>query len=336
MNSMTFGAISLRLKSRHELLVALHCATLSVRYRAQINLSRNSPVLFWFVVIRERRHSWLGLRMLLQLFKKHRDRLFELRIAVLAPRLRVHLHFKVRSDAFIFDSPMTFGIEEGKVGRVYAAAIYKEWISRVTDFAAPGSLTDQFSKSDMTKIPGNQVAARSRILIDEHGLRSEDSYAGFGHDLTVGRVPVIPELALEIGDDVIGCLPAAIVTIIHDHAIPPRLRKIVAIERRESALPGVGQIDVGDLATAQFRCLAHVSRNPIAMAELNIARDWNDHNIARIRAIRVGSHFQSNLLLSSIQEEAVNVIAGAQLSPVDREQVLAGFHFAAWLSERSA
>src|ERR1700733_848201 len=120
-----------------------------------MNLSLNSPCLFWFVIVRERRHRRFGLGMLLQVLEKHRDRLFELRIAALAPCLRVHFHFNVRCDAFIFDSPMPFGIEERKVWRVYTASIDEWWISGVANFAAPGSFTDQRSKSDVTEIPGN-------------------------------------------------------------------------------------------------------------------------------------------------------------------------------------
>ena len=166
--------LSFHLRSEYRPLDFHNRATLSFRYRSQINLSFISPSLLWFVVVRERRHSWFRLRMLLQLFEKHRDRLFELRITALAPSLRIHFHFDVRRNTFILDSPMAFSIEEGKVGRVYAAAIYERWISCVANLPTPGSLTDQLSKSDMMKIPRNQVAARTRILIDEHGLRSED------------------------------------------------------------------------------------------------------------------------------------------------------------------
>ncbi len=152
--------------------------------------------------------------------------------------------------------------------------------------------------------PWNQVAARTGILIDEHGLGAEDGLSGFGLHRAVRRIPVIPQRPLQILDDVVRGLAAAIESIVDDHALFADLCEKVAIERGVTASRCVGQIDIGDFAAAQLVHFAKIAEDPIAASQRDFAADGNDDHVAAIGAVRIRPDLQRDLLACGIEEEA--------------------------------
>src|ERR1700693_1279520 len=116
------------------------------------------------------------------------------------------------------------------------------------------------------KKPWNKITSRTGVLVDQHGLRAENRLIWFIHRSAIGRIPVIPQLALQVLNNIVGGLPSAIEAVVDDHALFADLREEVTVKTGEPASSCVGQIYIGDPPAAQLVNFAHVVLDPIAMA----------------------------------------------------------------------
>ena len=108
----------------------------------------------------------------------------------------------------------------------------------------------------------------------------------------------------------------------------------VAVEVGEAGARGVRDVDVGDLAAGHLVDFAAVAFNPGEVAQAMFRLDGDDGDIARARAVGIGTDVQHDLLAGGSFEEAVDVVGGVQIAAVDGEQILAFLHVDAGLGER--
>ena len=80
------------------------------------------------------------------------------------------------------------------------------------------------------EVPGHGVAARTRKFIDDHRLRTKDGLLGFGIGFTLAGHDQAHDRAVQVIDDVIRQLAAAVEAFIQHRALFPHLGEVVAIE----------------------------------------------------------------------------------------------------------
>src|SRR5262249_37446976 len=116
-------------------------------------------------------------RILLELLQDDLDRLLELRVVALPPRLWIELDLEVGCDAVILDLPLALEAVERDARCRHAAAVDERRVAEDPDQPAPRPLADERPESRLAEVPRHRVATRARHLVDDHGLRSEDRRA---------------------------------------------------------------------------------------------------------------------------------------------------------------
>ena len=114
----------------------------------------------------------------------------------------------------------------------------------------------------------------------------------------------------------------------------PDLREEVAVEVREPAGEGVGDVDVGHAAARHLVHAAAVVLHPGAQAQRRLGGDRHHRDLARARAVGGRTDGEHGLLTRGALEQAEHVVVAAQVLPVHGEQELAGLHVHAGLGER--
>ena len=114
--------------------------------------------------------------------------------------------------------------------------------------SAPGPLTHQRTKLRLLEQPRQRIAARARKFIRDHHLRPIDARVRRVLDLPVPRRPVRFDVPPQHFNEIVGHLPARVEPLINHRSLLVSLRKVVAIEIRESALARVRQIYIRQLA----------------------------------------------------------------------------------------
>src|ERR1700683_2104435 len=150
------------------------------------------------------------------------------------------------------------------------------------------------------KKPWNKIASRTGVLVDQHGLRAENRLIWFVHRSAIGRVPVIPQLTLQVLNNVVRSLSPAVEPVVDNHALFADLGKEVTIETGEPAGSSIGQIYIGDPPAAQLVNFAHVVLDPIAMAQRYFLSYGDNDYLARVCPIWVRSDFERNLLIRGV------------------------------------
>src|SRR5262249_16505803 len=133
-----------------------------------------------------------------------------------------------------------------------------------------------------------------------------------------------------------GCAAAAIKAFVNHRAITVKLGKVITIEVRIAAIPRVGQIDIGQLATGKFVHLAAIGFDPIIVAQSPFVGDGNDGYVACVGAIGIRADFDDGLFARCALEQLVNVVLRGQIASLDRQQVFAYHDVDARLRKRGA
>ena len=117
------------------------------------------------------------------------------------------------------------------------------------------------------EVPGHGIAARTRKIIDDHRFRSVNGLLGFGVGLALPGHDQAHHRPVQVVDDVVRQLAAAVEAFIEHRALLAHLGKIIAIEIGISGARRVGQINVGQLAAAEFVHLAAIAFDPCEVAQ---------------------------------------------------------------------
>ena len=111
--------------------------------------------------------------------------------------------------------------------------------------------------------------------------------------------------------------------------IRPSLRRLRVVALGEALLAadrGVGQVQVADLAVGELVDLAAVVLHPGVVAQVGLAGDGHDRDLAAVLAVGVGPTLKHHLLADLVLQQAEGVRRGRQLDAVDRQQVVARRH----------
>jgi hypothetical protein len=111
-------------------------------------------------------------------------------------------------------------------------------------------------------MPRHRIAARTRVFIDDHGLRPQDETDRSGHVLAIARRAVIHKRSAQIIQNVIRVRTAVVEPFIDDGTFLARLRKKVAIEVSVSTRSCVRKVDISQLAVAELIHFPAIGLNP--------------------------------------------------------------------------
>src|SRR5262245_7283814 len=142
------------------------------------------------------------------------DRLFELRVFALPPCRRIEIDIDVGWRAVILDVPFALQVIKGDARRGYPSAVDQLRIIVNADQAAPRALADRGTYAGFAEEPWHQVAARSRVFIDDHDLRAVDRSRGRREVLALSRGPAVHQRAAHVINDVIGRRASAVESFI--------------------------------------------------------------------------------------------------------------------------
>src|ERR1700679_2078938 len=134
------------------------------------------------------------------------------------------------------------------------------------DQASPRTLAYQDAEFGLFEEPGKGIAAGAGELIGEHDLGAVDAGVWSVFDVPVARRPVGLNVTGQYLNKVVGQLAAAVEALVDDRALLFRLGKVVAIEVGKTALAGIRQVDVGQLAAGKLVNLFLVAFDPVNVA----------------------------------------------------------------------
>src|SRR5687767_2191100 len=275
-------------------------------------------------------------RVLLKGCHRHFNSLFKLRIASLAPGLRIHLHFDVGRDTVVLNLPLAFRTVERKVPRSYRATVYEHRITADANQPAPRPLSDKRADAVPSEHPGHVIASTAGILVDDHHFRTRKRTKRLTEILAVAHGPVAVERFSKVIDDVVCRAAAAIESLVNYCPLFMKLRKVVTVEIGVPAPGSVGQPDVGQLATAHLIDLAAIPFDPGECAQPPFVSHWHDGDFARAGTVRIGTDADHDLLVCGVLKETVNVLSNRKIAAVHREQVLACLNVDSGLRQWSA
>src|SRR6476646_9568337 len=123
---------------------------------------------------RRRRSRRYFRRIVFDLRHQLRNATFQLRILAGDFRLRIILDFDVGIDPVAFDHPLALAVRQCRTGNEDGAAVDKWPATADAHDTAPRTLADQWPKSSLAKHVRENVAVRSRILIEQRDHRSQE------------------------------------------------------------------------------------------------------------------------------------------------------------------
>ena len=182
------------------------------------------------------------------------------------------------------DAPGAVGLVEREGRHRGVAAIDERGHPGDPDEAAPGAGADERAEPRFAEEPGEHVAAAAREAVDEHRLGAGMAVGRPGPVLAVAAGPVVGDRAVQQFDEARGDLPAAVPALV-DHE--PRQVRLPVELPHQVALPvdaGVGHVDVADLPIGRLGDAAAVLLDPIAVAQVRLAREQFDDHLAGVVA----------------------------------------------------
>src|SRR5438128_2621283 len=96
------------------------------------------------------------------------------------------LDLDVRRHAYVLDYPTVLRGPDRQVRRSYPAAIHQHGKAEYADQPAPGALADEFAQAKLAPHPRQEIAARSRGLVNQHYLGTLN---GGGRRFEIRAVP---------------------------------------------------------------------------------------------------------------------------------------------------
>jgi hypothetical protein len=111
------------------------------------------------------------------------------------------------------------GVQIARFGAVIAAAVHQHREAEDADQAAPGPLADERPQVELAEHPGQQVAARAGVLVDDHRLRPLDRREGASSGRPRSASPSGDERPPEDVDVVVGDAAAAVETLVDDDGV---------------------------------------------------------------------------------------------------------------------
>ena len=182
-------------------------------------------------------------------------------------------------------------------------------------------------------MPRHGISARTGIFVDDHRLRTLDQTDRSRHVLAIACGSVVHQRAAKVVENVIRIRAAAVEPLIHHGALLPGLRKKVPIEVRVAAGCRIRQIDIRQLAVAEFVHLAPVPFDPCKIPQCSLAFHRNHRDFPRPRAIRVGPDAKQGGFTRSFLEETIYLVGGVNFAPVYGQKIFPFHRVHTWLRE---
>ena len=143
--------------------------------------------------------------------------------------------------------------------RRHRAAVNQHRVTADANQSAPGPLSDEWADAVPAEHPGHVIAAAAGVLVDDHRLRTGQRAKRLAEVLAVAHCPIAVERLLQVIDDVVGRVAAAIEALINYRSLFVKLRKVVTVEIGVAASGRVGQPDIGQLAAGHLIHLAAIA-----------------------------------------------------------------------------
>src|SRR6185436_1864009 len=125
-----------------------------------------------------------------------------------------------------------------------------------------------------------------------------------------------------------------VVALVDNRGLLVLLREVIAIEAFVTALPGVRDVDVGELTVRALLDIAAVVLYPRAGSQALLVADRDDSHLARAGAIGTGVHGQHCLSIGRAVEQTIDVVGRNEIDAVDREDEVANRRVDAWSGQR--
>ncbi len=145
-----------------------------------------------------------------------------------------------------------------------------------------------------------------------------------GPALAVAARPVVGDGAVEHFDEAGGDLAAAVPALIDDQRGAGTVANELPDEIALAVDAGVGDVDVADLSVGRLLDVGAVALDPVAVAEVVLAGDGPDEDLARRGVERgLGRDGERDGALGEALEGGVGVLGGVEGDAVDGKEVVA-------------
>src|SRR5882724_11575262 len=199
------------------------------------------------------------------------------------------LDLDVRRHAYVLDYPTVFRGPDRQVRRRHPAAIHQHREAEYADQPAPGALADELAQAKLAPHPGQEIAARSGGLVDQHYLGTLNGSRRRFEIRAVTHSPIRRQRTAKNVDVVVGRLTAAVETLVYDDRFLVGLRVEVALEVGVPLRGCVRHINIRHAAAGCFVDLLQIPLDPVAIPQRGFVGDGHDLDRSRTRTIGIGT-----------------------------------------------
>ena len=173
-----------------------------------------------------------------------------------------------------FNDPLTFGACESRLRHENRAAVDQRAAIADADHAAPRALADQRSQPRFAKHRRENIAVRSRVLVQERRHRSDESPSRICGRLIEGpRIVEREHLSAQPLDQHLRDIAAAVRAHVDDEALFSNLAVVPFYELADARRAHVGNVNVADTAARHLRNLFAVRDHPVEVNQIALIGD---------------------------------------------------------------
>ena len=195
-------------------------------------------------------------------------------------QLRRLLHLDVGRDAHVFGVPFSRRAEQGDARGGHVPPVQQRRIAVDPDQPAPGPLPHQLTEAAAAEVERHRVAARARVLVDDHHFRPIDRPRRSRKHAALARGHVSQHRPVQHVLDEVRDVAALIEALVDHRRLAVELREVIAGERGVARPGSVGHVDVGHTPAGERVHEVHVALDPRPVAERRLAGDRHDGDSA--------------------------------------------------------
>src|SRR5216684_7478818 len=208
--------------------------------------------------------------------------------------------------------------------------------ARNADESAPRARANDGPNFLAMKEPREGVASGARKFVDDHDLRSVNRDGRPRRVLAFARRERGEKLTAELFRVEVRNLAAGIVALVDDDAVLIELRSELLVERDDAGEGGVRHVHIADAAASRLRDFPAVFLHPSEIARTGFAVHRLHRDFPRAFGSGFGIDFQRDEFSGEVLEIGIYVLIRTRFLAVDRDQVVARFHFQSRLGQRRA
>ena len=227
------------------------------------------------------------------------------------------------------DDPGSVDRVRGELGNSDVAAVHKRAMGGDADHPSPRPLADQRAEAGLLEPGRENITVGGRILAHQAHEVSEKHFIRIGPEVGVrSRIAGAEKLSAQALDEHLGNVASAVAAHVHHQALFAQLGVVPLDELADPLGTHVRHVKIPDTPVRRVRYGAAVALHPVEVSQVGLVCDRPERDLPC--AFRLGPVIQEKFdgARSLVPEHPEGVVAGRQVFPVDRQDVVAftGIH----------